>query len=1330
MKHTRFLRLAVVMTLAAAALVIGASAVAPGLNLLTGTTQPFTFESGSSPFDSGSVSANPFPSDALNASSKALMRSTTGSGYPGTTYFLPSEAIPSARPVYVSFDYAKTYTPSGSETYADNSSTSVLWVLKNNGSCIADTQYIWKADGKWSHFGGFPPFDDTVTAGTDGKDHSSAGDPIRAIRLQGQCTAAFPGETKHYLDNISFIPSYRLAYHLNDGSEDDVLASEYFLFDDNGALLTSYDADLTKSASRYGYFFKGWSLSANGSPLTGDVYTATLANADIDLYALWEKDDDAPEPTEYVWDFEDADSCVWTTYPEKDAITYEYGLLNYDMGKQSSNFFIQLTNDVALDAKAHRYLVMKLANHSTQNRLLVYFRTSDHPSHSDEQTVQVAISPNTAAYTEYVVDLAQNALYTGNLNNFMIAPGGGSSNTGVISFEEIKLVTLYEPETSVKAYHYDLSSAGMIAGFGNITGAYEDGKIVMTRTAEGNGALYTYELGEGLVPVDDYPYLIYKVKTSEVNGVTGFNVYYQDESMSGFEATKNYFTQSAVSGDYTYFYVNFPAVYPGSAGHSYKRFMYTFSALASVKIEDICLAGDLILGDERLEKFGLYASADEITEDGGSVVLTPYARTESGTVVPASEFYYVTEGIGAALDVQDDGTAILHARLDGEMTVKAVYKADTSLTAAVTVLISGQSDRVVSQKIKWVSYGNSIHKHPPLAGSDWQVDWGMAASSEDKDYVHVLWKLLEGKYGEGRVEHVFGQGHSAFESGLAARDASFDYVTYLQGLEDFIRAEQPDIVTVQFGENIHENSATESGATVETYALGFEAFIDAVHRGAPDCIVLITKPFWGGSIRIAGVNRVAAERDCVVADLSKFNKDEYKALGLFTHPGVAGHPSDLGMQVIAEEMYEQLNIKLTNEFDKKIEYAVTPYEIGFANEDRAITEDSGTLDLAPYLLPVDAVQAFDFTSSDESVATVDENGVVTAFGNGTTTVMAVARFEPMLVATAEITVSGQLPPHNVFFDKNTTDAVSGMPETMTNVKGEKALPAVYPVRETYRFLGWSLSPDGAAVDRVTVSDDVTVYAIWEKALHWDFERADFKENFTVKDGFNQYVLDGHFMMIATDTNEAAGNILTVTSPAVDVDPAVYDTLVITMQNTAISASTTLRLTVNTTAGSTDFVQPVKSTAVETYEFDLSGLSGTVTGFSFKPTDMDTTIYLEDIAFMNSKEKPGVSDCVVIFGTNVRADLEINLYGHDDDAAAVLAVYGAEGRLVKALLVPLQGGIMNRTTVSAQTEEDVTAVKLFVFEDMTGLKPIKAAEVLYEKNKPLPGDTDIDVSVLL
>ena len=116
--------------------------------------------------------------------------------------------------------------------------------------------------------------------------------------------------------------------------------------------------------------------------------------------------------------------------------------------------------------------------------------------------------------------------------------------------------------------------------------------------------------------------------------------------------------------------------------------------------------------------------------------------------------------------------------------------------------------------------------------------------------------------------------------------------------------------------------------------------------------------------------------------------------------------------------------------------------------------------------------------------------------------------------------------------------------------------------------------------------------------------------------------------------------------------------------------------------------------------------------------------------MNSKEKPGVSDCVVIFGTNVRADLEINLYGHDDDAAAVLAVYGAEGRLVKALLVPLQGGIMNRTTVSAQTEEDVTAVKLFVFEDMTGLKPIKAAEVLYEKNRPSPGDTDIDVSDLL
>ena len=43
--------------------------------------------------------------------------------------------------------------------------------------------------------------------------------------------------------------------------------------------------------------------------------------------------------------------------------------------------------------------------------------------------------------------------------------------------------------------------------------------------------------------------------------------------------------------------------------------------------------------------------------------------------------------------------------------------------------------------------GNSITKHGPKADIDWSGNWGMAASAEAKDYVHVFTKALSEKQG-------------------------------------------------------------------------------------------------------------------------------------------------------------------------------------------------------------------------------------------------------------------------------------------------------------------------------------------------------------------------------------------------------------------------------------------------------------------------------------------------------------------------------------------------------------------------------------------------------
>ena len=49
---------------------------------------------------------------------------------------------------------------------------------------------------------------------------------------------------------------------------------------------------------------------------------------------------------------------------------------------------------------------------------------------------------------------------------------------------------------------------------------------------------------------------------------------------------------------------------------------------------------------------------------------------------------------------------------------------------------------------KVMFFGNSITRHEPNASLGWYGDWGMAASSKEKDFVHLVVKALDEKYGK------------------------------------------------------------------------------------------------------------------------------------------------------------------------------------------------------------------------------------------------------------------------------------------------------------------------------------------------------------------------------------------------------------------------------------------------------------------------------------------------------------------------------------------------------------------------------------------------------
>ena len=76
----------------------------------------------------------------------------------------------------------------------------------------------------------------------------------------------------------------------------------------------------------------------------------------------------------------------------------------------------------------------------------------------------------------------------------------------------------------------------------------------------------------------------------------------------------------------------------------------------------------------------------------------------------------------------------------------------------------------------------------------------------------------------------------------------------------------------------------------------------------------------------------------------------------------------------------------------------------------------------------------------------------------------------------------------VFFDANTTDEVTGMPETKLAF-GTFTIPSETPVREGCIFLGWSDEADGdvkfTAGKQVEIYSETTFYAVWYKITIFD-----------------------------------------------------------------------------------------------------------------------------------------------------------------------------------------------------------------------------------------------------
>ncbi len=189
---------------------------------------------------------------------------------------------------------------------------------------------------------------------------------------------------------------------------------------------------------------------------------------------------------------------------------------------------------------------------------------------------------------------------------------------------------------------------------------------------------------------------------------------------------------------------------------------------------------------------------------------------------------------------------------------------------------------------KVVIYGNSIALHGPKSDIGWTNNWGMAASAREKDFAHLVVSGLEKKHGakaEFRIRNL-----AALERNFTTNIAT---VAEIRNDAEW----SPDYVVIAIGENSPNIDAANEAAYRKFLADIARPF--AALEKKPK--IVLRSPFWQNAAKAKCTSQAAAEVGAAYVDAGHLGaKAENKAIGLFSHGGVANHPGDLGMRRLAD----------------------------------------------------------------------------------------------------------------------------------------------------------------------------------------------------------------------------------------------------------------------------------------------------------------------------------------------------------------------------------------------------------------------------------------------
>ena len=192
--------------------------------------------------------------------------------------------------------------------------------------------------------------------------------------------------------------------------------------------------------------------------------------------------------------------------------------------------------------------------------------------------------------------------------------------------------------------------------------------------------------------------------------------------------------------------------------------------------------------------------------------------------------------------------------------------------------------------------GNSITLHGPNPAIGWTNNWGMAASAQEKDYVHVVQATVAEL--TGTVPAIMFRNIATFEQGYT----NYNVETSLADAFAFA----PDLFVLAIGENVPAFTSEEQKTQFKD---GVARIINGV-RAHSLPIVVVRSCFWASATKDLALSQVSRQAGALFVNIGALGANESnlaRSEPTFSDPiynTINTHPGDKGMSEIANAIVQ------------------------------------------------------------------------------------------------------------------------------------------------------------------------------------------------------------------------------------------------------------------------------------------------------------------------------------------------------------------------------------------------------------------------------------------